>query len=148
MWMVLVTGWMYSATTPPGATPSPPAPLEGSGDIDSSLVLTVIGTVLAISALFAIFLFEDRKRTESVRQLEARIDRLDLSNSTALQVIRDEASRADRASRELLAQAQAIVREMQEARTAAQQLRPDFTTFVSNQWRRFDRMARYRYESC
>ncbi len=146
MMVVMAAKWLHTSLVTGRATPAPEAPVSVGNGNDTTLLLTLLGTILAIGALFAIFLFEDRKRTEAVKHLETRIDRLEMSNANTVQSVRDESARADRASRDMLVQAEAIVREMQEARSSSQQLRPDFTTFVSNQWRIFDRMAQYRYE--
>jgi DeoR/GlpR family transcriptional regulator of sugar metabolism len=113
---------------------------------DLSLFLTLVGFLVTVGGVLIFFLFEDRKRSEVVNKLEAKIDKLEFSTTNLSTSVREESSHFDRAAREYLTSASAVAKEIIDIRSAYQQLRPDFAVFVANQWRIFDRMARYRHE--
>jgi len=114
--------------------------------MDTVTFITVISLIISVIAFLYMFISEDRKRTESVNKMATHIEKMNDSTTSTLAKVEQQIAKTQQSNEILLDDARQLVKDITEFRKASEQIRPDFTTFVSNQWRFFDRMSHYRYE--
>ncbi len=96
--------------------------------MDTNSILAIIGAVLGLLAIVLVFVFRDFQRERVVSAIETRLESFNQN------------------ARATLDKASAIIQELQEVRSASQNLRPDLSIFLATQWKFIEKVFRYRFE--
>lgn len=112
--------------------------------MDVPIILTFLGILITVLAFVTIFILEDRRRTGVVDRVSSSFDDFKKEITASTNAIKQQVDNLAASSKLITDLATAISNYITEAHSTTDG--PDFTAFVSNQWRIFDRMARYRHE--
>jgi hypothetical protein len=96
--------------------------------MDTGTYLGLISVVFAIVAIILVFVFRDIDRNNIMKGIEFRIDNFNKSADKLLNNTSD------------------IIKEVQVVQANSQQLSPDLSIFLANQWRFIEKIFHYRYE--
>jgi len=81
-----------------------------------------------------------------MRDYQSKLDRSIEGLSTSNLELKTRLAEWESLVRGFIKNSETIVEEIEDLKSATQTVRPNFTTFITNQWRIFDRMSRYRHE--
>jgi DeoR/GlpR family transcriptional regulator of sugar metabolism len=109
-------------------------------------IVTCGSVLITLLAFLLYFVSEDRRRNEAIGSYQQSLGMATKRLEDAHFDFKERISRWEISAKELLTNSETLMREIQDIRSAVQEVRPNFTTFITNQWRVFDRMSRYRHQ--